>query len=118
MIDFERYTGLPNCGRNTVRKNLGVEAIFDGFGVVVDCIERIETSYRPTMHIALPIIYGMLQKLHDISNGKKVCRGGGRRMSLQSTYSRELCIVLRVKLLQKQWGHPLLLVGCYLIPLF
>ena len=45
---------------------------------------------------------------------KKVCRGEGRLMSLPSTYSPESCRILRIKLLRKQWDHPLLLVGCYL----
>ena len=96
----------------------GIEAVFDAFGVVVDCIERFETLYRPTMHIAIPMIRRMLQKLHDMSNGKMVWRGEGRLIWLPSTYSRELPRVLRTKVLQKQWDHSLLLVGCYLNPLF
>ncbi len=96
----------------------GIEAIFDVFGVVVDCIERFETSSRPTTHIALPILYRMLQTLEDICNGKKVWRGEGRPLAYPSIYPRELCRVLRMKLIQKPWDHPLLLVGYYLNPMF
>ncbi len=30
----------------------GIEAVFDAFGIVVDCIDRFQTALRPTMHIA------------------------------------------------------------------
>ena len=92
--------------------------MFDASGVVVDCVDRFETSHRPTMHIALPIIYRMLQKLDDANTGKKVCRGEGRPLAFPSIYSRELCSDMLIKLLEKQWEHPLLLVGCYLNPMF
>ncbi len=49
-----------------------IEAIFDAFGIVVDCIEHFETSLRPTLHIGLPAVYRMMQKLDDVSCGKKL----------------------------------------------
>ncbi len=45
---------------------LDIEAILDAFGVVVDCIERFETSSRPTMHIARQIVYRMVRTLEDV----------------------------------------------------
>ncbi len=41
----------------------GIELVFDGFGVAVDCIDRFEPSQRPTLQISLPAIYRMLGKL-------------------------------------------------------
>ena len=35
----------------------GIEALFNDFEILEDCIERFETCRRPTMHIALPSIY-------------------------------------------------------------
>ena len=96
----------------------GVEAIFDGFGVVVNCIEKLETSTRPTLQVALPLIYLMISSLDNITKGNKVWRGENQALALPSIYSRELCCAIRDKLHQMAWDHPLLLVGCYLNPLF
>ena len=59
-----------NLGGN-ITVYTGIEAIFDAFGVAVDCIERFKASYRPTMLVVLPMIYRTLQKLHEVSNGEK-----------------------------------------------
>ena len=41
--------------RWTITGHPRIEVIFDGFGVVVGCIERFEVSNRPTILIALPM---------------------------------------------------------------
>ena len=85
----------------------------------MDCIGRFETSLRPTLHRALPIIYRMLRKLDDVRQGKKVWRGEGKQWAHPSVYSREMCRVLLEELLRNSWDHPLLLLlGCYLNPIF
>ena len=48
----------------------GIEAIFDGFGIVADWIERFETFQRPTLLIAPPSLYKMFHKLDDLSKGE------------------------------------------------
>ena len=112
------YSSLKKTSNidGTITGYPGIEALFDGFGIVVDCIERFETSQRPTMHIALPSIYRMIQKLEDVSQGKQVWRGEGRAMAHPSIYSRELCGVIRMRVLEYSWDHLLSLVGCYLNP--
>lgn len=42
---------------DTIVGFLGIEAMFDAFGVAVDCIERFETLKRPTLYIKLPVMY-------------------------------------------------------------
>ena len=42
-------------------------AIFHVFGIVLDCLERFETSQRSTLQIALPSLYKMFHKLDDVS---------------------------------------------------
>ena len=84
----------------------------------MNCINRFETSFRPTMHTAFPMVYRILQNLEEISDGKEVWRGEGKPLAYPSVYSRELCEVAQQKLMQKSWYHLLLLVGCYLNPLF
>ena len=81
-------------------------------------IERFKTSQRPTMHIAVPSIYRMIQKLEDVSQGKQVWRGEGQAMDHPSIYSRELSGVIRMRMPEYSWDHPLLLGGCYLNHLF
>lgn len=49
----------------------GFEAIFDAFGVIVDCIERFEIAMRPTLHISLSIIYRIMQNLDNVFQGKR-----------------------------------------------
>ena len=78
----------------------GIGALFDGFGIVVDCIERFETSQRPTMQISLPYICRMIQKIEDVSQGKQVWRGEVRAMAHLSIYSWELCDVIRIRILK------------------
>ena len=95
----------------------GIEAIFDGFVVVVDCTERFEVSNRPTIHIAVPMLNHLFQKLDEIGNGRRVWRGEGQPLAYPSIYSRDLCKVIRFKLLQRSWDQPLLLVGYYLNPI-
>ncbi len=77
----------------------GIETAFDGFGVVVDCIDRFETSQRPTLHVALPTIYRMLAKIDDVAHGSKVWRCEGQALAHPSIYSCEFCRVLREKML-------------------
>ncbi len=77
----------------------GIEVVFDGFGVVVDCIDRFETSQRPTLHVALPTIYRMLAKIDDVAHGSKVWRCEGQALAHPSIYSCEFCRVLREKML-------------------
>ncbi len=60
----------------------GIKAVFDGFGVLVDCIERFESSERPTLHIALPTVYRILEKFDDVSHGKRVWRGKDWRLHI------------------------------------
>ncbi len=96
----------------------GIEAIFDAFGIVVDCIERFEISLRATLHIALPAEYHMMQKLDDVSCRKKAWRGEFQPLAHPSVYSRELSSVMRNCLYAVKWDHPLLLVECFLNPLF
>ncbi len=67
----------------------GIEAVFDGFGVVVDCIHRFETSQRPTLHVPLPTIYRMLAKLDDVVHGSKTWRGEDQALAHPSIYYRE-----------------------------
>ena len=114
------YSSLKKASNidGTITGYPGIEAIFDGFGIVVYCIERFETSQRPTMHVALPSMYRMIQKLENVSQGKEVWRGEGQAVAHLSIYSRELCGVIRMRMLEYWWNHPLLLVGCYLNPLF
>ncbi len=47
----------------TITGYQSIEAIFSGFGVVVDSIDRSETSMQLTIHISLPMVYLVLQKL-------------------------------------------------------
>ncbi len=96
----------------------GIEAVFDEFGVLGDYIECFKSSKRPTLHIKLPTVYRILEKLDDVSHGKRVWRGEGLALAHLSTYSREFCRVIRERLVTNAWDHPLLLVGCYLNPLF
>ncbi len=51
-------------------------------------------------------------------NGNQVWRGEGKAWAHPSIYSRELSNALREKLLENSWDHPLLIVGCYLNPMF
>ena len=53
----------------TIIGYLSIEAIFDGFAIVVDCIERFETSQRPTLQITLPSLYKIFCKLDDLLKG-------------------------------------------------
>ena len=69
---------------------LGIEPIFDGFGIVVDCIEPFETSKPPTLQIALPILYTMFRKLDDVSKDGDVWGSAGVPFTKPSIYSREL----------------------------
>ncbi len=77
---MERYLGGgARTACNTLEKtpdidgiivrNPSIEAIFVGF-VGFFCINRFETSERPTLHIELPTVYGVRQKLDDVSNGR------------------------------------------------
>ena len=60
----------------------------------------------------------MIQKLEDVSQGMQVWRIEGQAMARNSIYSREFCSVIRIRMLEYSWDHPLLLLGCYLSPLF
>ena len=114
------YSGLKkNSSINgTITGDPAIEAVFNAFGVVVDCIERFEVSQRPTIHIALPLIFRMMQKLDNITNGLQACRVEGQALAYPSVYSRDLARVLLERMLNHVWDHPLLLAGCFLNPLF
>ncbi len=56
----------------------------------------------------------MLQKLDDVSCGKKVWCGEVKPLAHPSVYSRELCSVVRDSSYAVKRDHPLLLVGCFL----
>ena len=66
------------------------------------------------MQINLPSIYRMIQKLEDVSQGKQVWRGEGQAMDHPSIYSRELCSILRMRMLEYSCDHPLLIIRCFL----
>ena len=102
----------------TITGYLGIEAIFDAFGIVVDSIERFETALRFILHIALPTVYRMISKLDGVLKGNQVWRGEGKAFACPSLCSRELCRVLAAKLHENRWDYQLMLVGSYLNPLF
>ena len=79
----ETITGYP-----------AIEAVFDAFGVVFDCIERFEVSQRPTIHISLPLIFQMMQNLDNITNGIQVWIGERQALAYPSVYSRDLARVM------------------------
>ena len=66
----------------------GVEAIYDAFGIMMECVERFEVSSRPTIHIALPMIYKAMKNLDDIADGGQVWRESINGMVQPSIYSR------------------------------
>ena len=88
----------------------GIEGRFDGFGIAVDCIDRFETSLRPTLLIALSEIYRMARKLHDVRQGKRVWRGEGIQWAHPSVYSREMGLVLSQERKHESWDNLLLLL--------
>ena len=51
------------------------------------------------------------------SNIKQVWRCEGKPLAYTSLWSRELCLVLRLKFIETRCDYPLLLVGCYMNPL-
>ena len=57
-----------------------IEARFDAFGIVTDCMQLFGTAERPTLHIALPTIYQALQKSDYVTGGGAVWRGEGNRL--------------------------------------
>ena len=73
---------------------------------------------RPTLHIVLPTVHQALRKLDYAKCADSVYRGEGKPLVQPSIYSRKLCWNLRSYLVEEKWTHPLLLVGCYLNPLF
>ena len=114
------YSSLKKTSNNNgnITGYPAMEAVFDAFGVVADCIEQFEVSKRPTIHIALPLILQMMQKSGNITNGLQVWRGEGKPRAYHSAYSRALTRVIHERMLNHVWYHPLLLVGCFLNPLF
>ena len=50
----------------------GIEAIFDGFGLIFDCTTHLESAYKPALQIALPTVYRFRRKLAEIPEGKNV----------------------------------------------
>ena len=51
---------------------------------------QFESSQRPTLHITLPILYQVMNKLEHISNGGEVWRNNCKKMVQPSVYSRKL----------------------------
>ena len=86
--------------------------------MVVDCIEKFETSTRLTLHVESPLIYRVISSLDNITKGNEVWPDENQALALPSIYSRELTRAIRDRLQQMAWKHPLLLFGCYLNPLF
>ena len=95
-----------------------VEAICDAFGIIMEVLDRFEASSRPTMHIALPLLYKSMKQLDLVGSGGEVWRESELEMVQPSIYSKILCRQLVQYLRMSLKPHPLLLVGCYLNPLF
>lgn len=96
----------------------GIEAVFDMFGIITDCIQLIGIAERHTLHIVLPTIHQTLQKLNYVTGGGAVWRGEGKPLVQLSIYSRKLCLTLHNYLVDKEWAHPPPFVGYYLNPIF
>ena len=62
------YSSLKKISNidGTITGYPGIEAVFDAFGIVVDCTERFEVSKRPIIHIALPFIFQMMRKIKTL----------------------------------------------------
>ena len=95
-----------------------IEAICDAFGIVMECLDRFEAFTRPTMHIALLMIYEAMRQLDLVASGGDAWRDNGIGMVEPSFYSKLLRRNLGQHLRMQLKHHPLLLVGCYLNPLF
>ncbi len=59
---------------------------------------RFETLERASIHIALPLNYGMLENLDDVTVGRKVWRGEGKNFLPPLVYSCVTCRVIRERL--------------------
>ena len=114
------YIGLKKTSNTngTLTGYPAIEAVFDAFGGFLDCIEQFEVSQRPTIQIALPLIFQIMRKLQNITYGLQVWGGEGQAIVYPSVYSRALARVMHEHMLNYVWGDPLLLVGCLLNPLF
>ena len=116
----EAYASLKNTFHinGTMTGFLGIEAIYDAFGVVVDCMEKFQAAQCPALHVVLPILYQVMRKLSGLSIECEVWRRKGNEMGQPSIYSRNISAFV-VQLLRNQIKHhPLFLVGCYSNPGF
>ena len=94
------------------------KVICDAFRIIIECIEGFEVSSRPTMHIALPMVFKAIRNLEYVAGGSTEWRKNCFRMVRQSIYSKLPCRNLGEYLQANLKPHPLLHVGCYLNPLF
>ena len=67
-----------------------LEAIYDAFWIVIDCMEQFEASQRPNLHLALPTLYQVMKKLEQTSNGGEVWGDNSKKMVQSSVYFRKL----------------------------
>ncbi len=47
-----------------------IEAVFVAFCIVMECLDRFQASKRPTVHIALPMIYKAMRQLDLVASGE------------------------------------------------
>ena len=86
--------------------------------MIKDCMERFESSQRPTLHIALPTLYQVMNKLEHISYGGEVWRDNCKKMVRPPVYSRKLSELVKDHRKRQLYHHPLLLLGWYMNPVF
>ena len=70
------------------------------------------------MHVAFQMLFKAIEELDSVAGGATVWRKRSLRMVQPSIYSKLLCQNLGQHLQDTLKPHPLLLVGCYLNPLF
>ena len=95
-----------------------IEAICDAFSIIMECVDRSEVSSGPTMHVAFPMLFKAIKDLDSVAGGATVWRKRSLHMVQPSIYSKLICRNLGQHLQDTLKPHPLLLVGCYLNPLF
>ena len=95
-----------------------IEAIWDAFGIIMECLVRFEASTRPARHIALQMIHKSMRQLDLVASGGDGWGENGIGKVQTSIYSKLLCCNHGQYLRMQLKHHPLLFVGCYLNPLF
>ena len=114
------YTALRKTSNidGTIIGYPALEAIYDAFGIIKDCMEQFEVSQRPTIPVALHTLYQVVKKSENTSNDREVWRGNSKKMVQPSVYSRKLSELVKNHLKILLHHHPLLLFGCYMNPVF